>query len=318
MIIEKPVAFGVNAKDKKIRYESSSGGIFSLCAEERLSIGGVRCGAVLSDDRKSLMHVLIDDIEGLEKMRKSKYLQSQIKDTYSEIEVILDTGRMVLFSGTPCQVAGLKNFLGKKYSNLLTIEVVCHGVPSPELWKRYIEWIEKRYGKRVKDVNFRSKKNSWIRFDIDKILDDGEHIHDYHGDDPYYALFLKNYCLRPSCYLCQTKMEADISLGDLWGIEEIAPELNDDKGTSLVLLNTEKGREMWMKVQEKTVFQEVIYEKVVDKNMCIEMPVLRPMSRDTFFKDMKKMSFGKLAYKYQYPTFRMKIKHMIKSIIKKH
>lgn len=312
---EKPIAFGANSKDDNIRYESSSGGIFSLLAKEILHMGGVVCGAALSDDCKTVEHVIVNDAKGLEKLKKSKYLQSQMKDIYIKIDAILHSGRLVLFSGTPCQVAGLKCFLGNKYSNLLTVEVVCHGVPPQVLWKKYMEWIEKKYGKKIKKVNFRSKRESWIEFGIEKKIDPQEYIYHNHKDDPYLALFLTNSCLRPSCYACQTKMTADISLGDLWGIEKLAPELNDDKGTSLVLLNTEKGEKYWKKVQDKTVYKKVIYKKAVENNMCIEKPVLRPALRDTFFKDMDKMSFDKLAYKYRYPTFKLKVRHLIKIML---
>ena len=309
---KKPIAFGANAKDDVIRYESSSGGIFSLLATEVLSIGGVICGAILSDDCKTLTHTIIDNKKELEKIKKSKYFQSRMGDTYRKIRNILNSGRTVLFSGTPCQVAGIKNYLKTGYANLLTIEVICHGVPSPELWKMYLEWIEKKCGKSVKNVNFRSKKESWNRFGVDEKLDEGEYIYNYHKDNPYFALFLKNCCLRPSCYSCRTKMTADISLGDLWGIEKIAPELNDGKGTSLVLINTEKGAKAWEKIQSKTVFRKIVYEKAVKNNICIEKSVLRPPLRDTFFEDMKRMSFEKLAYKYRYPTLKSKIKHLIK------
>lgn len=309
---EKILAFGVNAKDDNIRYESSSGGVFSLLAEEILDNGGAVCGAALSDDCKTLTHVIVNDIKELDKLKRSKYIQSQMKDIYRKIDVILNSGRLVLFSGTPCQVAGLKCFLGNEYSNLLTVEVVCHGVPPKILWKKYTEWLEKKYGKKIKEVNFRSKKDSWSAFGIEKKIGQQEYIYHNHNDDPYLALFLKNCCLRPSCYSCQTKMMADVSLGDLWGIKELAPVLNDNKGTSLVLLNTEKGEKYWEKIQSKTVFQKIIYEKAVENNMCIEKPVLRPALRDTFFEDIDKMSFDKLVYKYRYPTFKLKIKHLIK------
>lgn len=314
MIRKETTAFGVNAKDDKIRYESSSGGMFSLLAMEVLSIGGVICGAALSDDCRTLTHVIINNLDELAKIRKSKYFQSRIGDIYGKILDILNTGKMVLFSGTPCQVAGLKKFLRKDYSNLITIEVICHGVPSSKLWRKYLDWIEKKYGKNVKSVNFRSKKDSWERFGMVEKLDDEEYIYNHHRDNPYFALFLSNCCLRPSCYSCQTKKIADISLGDLWGIEEIAPDLDDGKGTSLVLINSEKGKRIWEKVKSKTVFQEILYERAVENNVCIERSVLKPALRDTFFGDMNRMQFGQLAFMYRYPTLKLRVKHIIKIV----
>ena len=224
-------------KDKDVRLSSSSGAVFSSLAEYVLNKNGIVYGVAMSEDCYSAEFIAVTDRSGLTKLRGSKYLQAKVGDTFKKAKVELQAGKLVLFTGTGCQVNGLKNFLGKDYDNLICMDVICHGAPSPALWKEYAQYQEKKSGGKLKGINFRCKDESWTDFGLKEVLEDipedsVKRLYIPKDKDPYMQMFLRDYCLRPSCYECVAKKEkmSDITIGDFWGIELVDEEMADVSG----------------------------------------------------------------------------------------
>ena len=211
--------------DNNVRLISSSGGLFSIFADETISNNGIVSGAIFDKDY-SVFHKCED--KNYELMRSSKYLQSRIGDNYKEVKKYLEEGRNVLFSGTECQVAGLKSFLKVDYDNLVTVGVLCHGVPSPLVWSKYLDSISDKRNKTIGKVSFRNKDEGWKEYNLKINFKNGEVLKEGFGNNPYMKSFLSEICLRPSCHKCKFKKlerEADITIGDSWGIKKLLPEL---------------------------------------------------------------------------------------------
>ncbi len=295
-----PNTYAAYAKNDNIRLESSSGGIFTVLAEIVLRMGGSVYGVKMSDDCSRAEYARVTELVGLDALKGSKYLQAYIGDTYSVVKKDLEAGIPVLFSGTGCLVNGLKGYLRKEYDNLYCVDVICHGVPSPELWKRYVEYINRKYNSELISVNFRSKKRGWKNFRIKKIDDRKKEIYVSKDVDLYMQMFLKNTCLRPSCYECVAKNEkkADLTIADFWGIENVAPEMDDGNGTSLVIARTEKGIRLFESITEDVTVKEVAYEAGVRGNSAESRSANRPEERTQFFVDMNRMQFDELGKKY--------------------
>ena len=256
-------SFAAYSRDMKIRYESSSGGIFSEIALFILNQGGVIYGAAYNNEFR-VKHICVDNINDLHKLRGAKYSQSYLGSCYSEISCRLDTGQKVLFTGTPCQVAGLKTFLKKTYSNLYTLDFVCHGIPSPLVWEKYVQYRTKKDSKGILPniINLRSKSTGWskYRYSIEFQYPNGIKYSAKSKEDLFMRLFVGDYINRESCSNCQFRGYnrcSDITLGDFWGIWEIAPEMDDNKGTSLVLIQSVKGTEILNQLRNKLVLKEV-------------------------------------------------------------
>ena len=260
-------AYAAFANDKKIRMNSSSGGLFTVLANEILKNDGIVVGATL--ENHVVKHIIIDNLKDLEKLKKSKYVQSDINNIYKEVKKNLDKNIKVMFSGTSCQVAGLKSYLKRDYSNLICIDVVCHGVPSPKVFDKYLDSIEKKHNVKVTDVNFRSKVNGWNPFSIDIDGDNKKIISEGIYENVYMKAFLQNLILRNSCYDCKFKnfkAQSDITLGDYWGIEQVHGDDDnflDNKGVSLVFINTIKGRNIF-----KNIFSKIYYKKTDIDEAC--------------------------------------------------
>lgn len=238
-----PIAFAAKNKNEKIRLQSSSGGVFYELASKALSDGGYVCGAVF-DEQFHVKHIVSDTQEDLERMMGSKYAQSDMGFCYREIKKKLDDGEKVLFTGCPCQVAGLRTYLGKDYLNLLLVELICHGIPSDSMLQTYIGMQEKKYGAKLKRLEFRNKANGWhsssVRMQFENKCIYAAPI----GADAYMKGFLGNVFLKPACYSCNFRnfsSGADITIGDFWGAEIELPKEDDNKGISAVIANTEKG-----------------------------------------------------------------------------
>lgn len=223
-----------------VRRRSSSGGIFSLLAEEVLRRGGVVFGARF-DAAFEVVHDYTEEPAGLAAFRGAKYLQSRIGDSYRRAQEFLRGGRLVLFSGTPCQIAALKLYLRRDYDNLIAVEIVCHGVPSPMLWRQYLAGLVGRGGTRaVTQVNFRDKLHGWKGYHVSVATGEGLLYHEHKDCDPWIRALVHRLTLRPACGDCPAKIQnsaADITLGDCWGIDTLAPELDDDAGCSVVICN---------------------------------------------------------------------------------
>lgn len=275
----KPLkVYAAKNKNEEIRRQSSSGGIFTLLAEKVIAEGGVVFGARF-DENWDVIHSWTDTIEGIAAFRGSKYVQSTIGDTYREARDFLKQGRKVLFSGTPCQIAGLKKYLRKDYDNLLTVDVVCHGVPSPLVWRTYLnETREQLRAKRgvgkksvplsidelpvITDISFRDKTNGWKKYGFRlryaafeaasntvsaSVQRKNNDIVEYHMDNIYMRGFHYSLYLRPSCYACPSKSGkslSDMTIADYWGIDNYYPTWDDDKGTSLILCYSEFAKSL--------------------------------------------------------------------------
>ena len=284
--------------DNDIRLSSSSGGIFSLLTTSFDVVYGV----AMSENCYGAEFARIEgDVAPL---RGSKYFQAKVGDAFKEVKKDLLAGKRVLFSGTGCQINGLSLFLGKEYPNLFLLDIICHGVPSPKLWKEYVVYQEKKYGK-LYSVNFRCKDNSGQNFGMNERygLKESEEIKQLYiskDADSFMRMFLRNHCLRPSCYDCHAKSykKSDMTIADFWGIESVAPEMNDGKGTSLVITRTDKGQELFESIKSELKWKEVRYEDGVRGNPSEYSSVARPATRDTFFADLDTLSFEEMEKKY--------------------
>ena len=282
--------------DNDIRLSSSSGGIFSLLTANFDVIYGV----AMSEDCYGAEFVRVEgDVAHL---RGSKYFQAKMGDAFKEVKKDLLAGKKVLFSGTGCQINGLSLFLGKDYSNLFLLDIICHGVPSPKLWKEYVEYQESKYGK-LQSVNFRCKDDSWQDFGMkEKVKENEEETQLYisKDKDSFMRMFLRNHCLRPSCYDCHAKFykKSDMTIADFWGIESVAPEMNDGKGTSLVITRTDKGQELFESIKNELKWKDVSYKDGVRGNPSEYSSVTRPVTRDSFFADLNSCSFEEMEKKY--------------------
>jgi coenzyme F420-reducing hydrogenase beta subunit len=305
-----------NNNDKE-RLNSSSGGIFILIAKKVIENGGVVFG-VSFDDKFSVSHNYAESIEGLSDFMGSKYLQSDLKDSFLKVKDFLKSGRTVLFSGTPCQIGGLKAFLKRDYDNLITQDIVCHGCPSPKLWKKYLS----TYGNSedISKVSFREKSKGWHNFSFFIKTKNNDFI-DSHGDNKYMYLFLKNFCLRKSCYNCSFKnkyRDSDLTLGDFWGIENVFPEMDDDKGISLLVINSVKGEKTFEELKEQMTYRETDLDAAISYNTAYVESCAEPKNRLAFFKDLDKKKFDKLYKKYYIKDpFLTNIKRYVKRKIKR-
>lgn len=313
-------------KDKDVRLSSSSGAVFSSLAEYVLNKSGIVYGVAMSEDCYSAEFIGVTDSEGLTKLRGSKYLQAKVGNTFKSVKKELQAGKLVLFTGTGCQVNGLKTFLGKDYDNLICMDVICHGAPSPALWREYARDQEKKMGGKLKEINFRCKDDSWVDFGMKEVLstipeDSVKKFYISKDKGPYMQMFLRDYCLRPSCYECMVKKEkmSDLTVADFWGIKDVAPEMNNGLGTSLVLIRTKKGQEIFNYISCEMKLKEVTYEAGVKGNPAEYKSCVRPSQRDTFFDDMHTMSFEELEGKYAPPikySLKTRAKRKTKKIMK--
>lgn len=275
---------------------SSSGGIFGLLARRVLSEGGVVCGAAFDEGCRSVRHVLIGNEAGLDAVMRSKYVQSSIgKDVYRGVRNAIRSGRRVLFAGTACQVAGMSGYLGKLGESdlFLSVDVICHGVPSPELWSRWIDYRGEAFGSDVCDVNMRSKTTGWLSYSAaykhaaekDNIGDTESRVF---GEDWYMKVFLANASLRSSCLACPAKRSsgADITLGDFWGFQNIHPEVDCSKGVSAVLCNTKKGERAFKAISRITLSGSATLDEVVAGNPSLIRSVSPHPKREEFLNDV--------------------------------
>ena len=307
------------SKDKKIRENGSSGGIFQILAEDVLNKNGIVIGAAF-DEKFVLSHIPIDKYQDLNKLLGSKYVQSDMKEIYKYVKEKLKD-RLILFVGTPCQVAGLKSYINGKDENLITIDFICHGVPSGKVFQKYIKEIEKKYKKKISYYSFRDKKNGWKNFNTKIVIEQNEII-EQHNKNNYMKIFLWDLALRQSCYNCKFKLGnkySDITLGDFWGIEN-KPEIikDDDKGISAIILNTIKGKKIFEENKEKIVYKRCKIEDILKVNTALNISVQLPKNREKFFKHMDEYTIQELAKKYIKKEYKIVlIIRKLKNIIKK-
>lgn len=294
-----PEAYAAYNRDETVRQNSSSGGVFSLVAEKVLADGGAVYGAAW--EGRAVRHIRISSREELHLLRGSKYVQSQIGDTYVQTRKDLKAGILVLYTGTPCQIEGLLRFLGKSPENLICMDVICHGVPSPMVWETYCDFREKKAGAEITSVSFREKRYGWKQYSVKMAFGNGKQYHCKHREDPYMRTFLHDFSLRPSCYQCRFRKYdhcSDLTVADFWGSQQVCPELDDDKGMSLVLANSGKGRQILEQLNEGMCLCPVDFDSAVRSNPAIKKSPEKPENRDRFLQEIQEGMFAEVAARY--------------------
>ncbi len=308
-----PDAYACYSKDEKIVKISSSGGIFTLLASQIINRGGVVFGAAFNENY-DVEHKKITRIKDLELLRGSKYVQSNLGKTFLQVKELLNQGTLVYFSGTPCQIDGLLCFLDKKYDNLICQDIVCHGVPSPKVWKLYLKKFKLQNNV---SISFRDKTSGWENYSF-SIKDNKGKFIQLARDNDYMKVFLNNLCLRPSCYNCHSKSlsrNSDLTLADFWGAKEIYPQFYNDKGISLVLINSKKGNHLFRDIVKQTNYIKVDILNVIKNNSSINKSAVLPVERENFFEDIQKKSFNKVTKKYVKVPIILKLKRLIRDFL---
>ncbi len=306
-----PKAFAAKNLNKIDQKNSSSGGIFISIAKKIIELNGVVYGAAYNN-KFEVNNVRVCDEFELITLQGSKYVQSNMNNVFVKVKEDLDSNRYVLFSGTPCQVKSLKNFLRKDYEKLLTCDLVCHGVPSQKIFKKYICYLEKKYHKKIKKYDFRNKeKKGWGL--TSKIIFEDDTCKYINSDfDPYYDNFLNATIYRESCYnckFCNLKRCSDITLADYWGVLSFHPDFYDKDGVSLILVNTEKGENILKQLKTVEILKTDV-EKAMLKNQNLKKPSNRPYIRDKIYDDIENDCYIKNNLKYK-----INLKKIIKPFI---
>jgi len=306
-------------KNKDEKNNSSSGGIFYPIAKYILKNNGVIFG-VIFDENLVAIHTFYENVDDIKKFQGSKYVRSNIKDSYQKAEEFLKTGRYVLFTGTPCQCNGLKAYLKKDYEKLVTCEIVCHANPSPKVLKNYIKNLEIKYNKKVKNIHFRSKENGWrCQFPIIEFQDESKI-----EENSYFKAFVNELINRPSCYdcrFCTINRHADFSIGDFWGIENLNVDIiDDDSGISLLNVNSDKAKKILNEIKDNLDLIKVDTDKAFSYNHHSNVPVHK--NRDVFFKGIadgtiNETNIIKYMNKYNQKSLYKKVVGKIKHILKK-
>lgn len=327
--LTKPVCYAAKSKDIIYQKSASSGGVFPILADYILENNGIVIGCTIDENLK-VRHIAIKNKEELTKIMGSKYVSSDLDGIFKIVKEELNKGTQVLFSGVPCQISALKNFLRKDYENLITVEVICHGTPSQKLFDKYIEELENKYKGKIIEYDFRSKKAAyWGTYKaLVKIKNNDKTIEKkINADfDKYYWSFLNSKNCRESCYECKfakKERNSDFTLGDFWGIEKIMPEMIDYNGVSIVIINSDKGLNLFSEVKEKLNIKSVDYDTICKHNGQLEHPPVRPLERDTWYNKIDEDNFIKYIKikndfrDYIKIIFPQKLKFKIKKILKK-
>lgn len=272
-------------RNEAIRLRSSSGGVFHALAQKIIAEGGVVFGARF-DEQWQVVIDYTEDIKGVEAFMGSKYVQARVGNAFAHVKRFLQQGRKVLYSGTPCQIAGLNHYLRKPYKDLLTVDFICHGTPSPKVWERYLDEITPK-NSSIKNVKFRDKYSSWKNYGFYVSYDKQSRTISLQScflDNPYMKAFLSDLILRPSCHDCKAKSgrsHSDITIADFWGIEHVFPQMDDDKGTGMVFVNSEKGQ--FVVGLPNLAVMETTYEEVKHLNKPYHSSVQPNPHREYFF-----------------------------------
>ena len=288
-------AYAVINKDDEIRAQSSSGGVFFPLAKWVIEQGGVVFGARWND-KWDVVHDYAEDIEGVKAFMRSKYVQSVVGDTLKQAKDFLDSGRWVLYSGTPCQLGGLRAYLGKEYDKLIQVDLICHGVPSPGVWRSY---LKDYFGKdELLDVNFRDKREGWLNFQCVTTTATTTICEKQMGN-PYFKGFLNNVYLRNSCYGCRFRQyhrTSDITLADYWGVNKLCLDMYDDKGTSIVFVHSQKGQYLMDKVCDNMIILEQVKENAILYNASVIQSMTMPDTRKVYFTTFRHIGFARSAF----------------------
>lgn len=301
---DKQIIYAYSSPNENLRARSSSGGAFSVIAESLLKQGGVVYGAGFNPDYSELLHMHAENSEELDNLRRSKFIQSRKNTVYSEILHLLKADRKVLYTGTPCEIGALKVFLQKDYSNLLTCDLICGCVSSPGVYARYIGEMKDKYNSPVSFVNFKDKRQGWRGKGISIKFKNGSEYYSSILDDYYVVSFHSRFNIRPSCFSCKYRSllrASDFTLGDFWGIEQIDKKLDDNKGLSLLLVNSAKGKKVLSSLDGDFHLIDILLEDYSLKyNWCVHVnPEFDNWeSRKLFYKDLNSDPFLVVAEKH--------------------
>lgn len=296
----EPDVYALQHKDKNVVKQSSSGGAFTLLSDLILSRGGVIAGCIIDEDF-NVIHTIAEDVACRDRMRGSKYVQSDMRDIYSRVKELCQE-RPVLFVGTPCQVAGLNAFLGRPPENLITVDFLCHGTPSAQLLRDHVRFLEKRYRRSAASYKFRDKKYGWRHVESITFKDGSKKTN--YNTFRLKHFFATNLNLRPSCYACQyTRCErpSDITIGDFWGAEAKIKNY-ENIGISFAMANTERGKALLKNVNNTAIFQTVTRTDILQRAMI--KPAPRPSAVDRFWEDYKNGGYESVIQKYRAPRWK--------------
>lgn len=301
--LERPLIFGVKHKDIQQIEQSQSGAAFIPFSDYILENGGIVYGAGYSDDF-TVIHKRATTKKERDEFRGSKYVQSDLTDIFKQIKTDLKNGKLVCFSGTPCQTAGLNSFVGKKLrNNLFLIDIVCHGVPAPNLWRDNLKYISNKYHSEITKVNFRDKSKGWK-----SSIESYQFSTKKQYSKVYTHIFLSNIALRKSCYSCHFTNKtrpSDISIADFWGVEKYNPDFaNDNKGCSVIFINTNNGLNLFKKIKSQF---DILTDIKNYSQPNLEHPSKSHIKREQFIKDYESYGFQYCCKKYNFTTFRFKI-----------
>jgi acetyltransferase-like isoleucine patch superfamily enzyme/coenzyme F420-reducing hydrogenase beta subunit len=318
--------YAAEHKNLEVVFDSTSGGLFSALADIMYKDSGFVGGAVFNKDF-SVKHFISNDKQDLARLRSSKYVQSSLIGFYTQVADLLKRGENVLVCGTPCQMAALRAYLRKDYDNLIIADFICRGINSPKVWHKYLDSFKERYGSPVVYCKAKSKEFGWRNLTQKVILADGRHVYETKDQSAYTRGYISTsaYC-RPSCYSCQFKgypRMSDITLADFWGVEKLSTGMDKNLGTSLVMVNSQKGRKFFERVKTRINFIQVPFKSIESGNPSLNLPIEQPLVDKTeFFADLDRMTFTEIANKYIFRTsvthrsFKEKIKSLLRKLLK--
>lgn len=312
-------AYVINNKNDEIRKESTSGGAFTAIAKYIIKNGGVVYGATFNDNWE-VVHKKAEREQDLKQFRGSKYVQSNLDHIFSEIKKQLDEDRWVCFSGTPCQIEGISNFLKKDYDKLVLVDVVCRAVPSPGFLKKYLKYIKenKLNGNEINQVLFRDKSKYGYRYSTMTIKTEKDTYRAGVETDPYLRAFFENYSDRPSCYECKFRKKcrnSDFTIWDCFNIEDFNKEMDDNKGTTRMLIHSDKGKKIFENLKEDFYYIEVSPEQLTKDVREMKYSVKPNINREDFFCDMNVMDTEEVIKKYFPDTIKVKIERKARKIL---
>ena len=300
---ETPKVFAAWSLDEELRLTSTSGGIFSELAKSVINSGGFVVGAKYNE-KNLVEHEMVDSLDGLEQLKQSKYVQSVIGEIFVKVEEKLKEGHCVAFCGTPCQVAGLYNYLKVSYEKLITFDFICRGVNSPKAYMKFLDYVEKKFNSEIDRVWFKNKSHGWNQSPLTTmILFKNGQQSVLSGDDNIYmrGYLEENLYMRPSCFECKHNAIprcADITLADFWGVASIDPSFDDDKGTSLVLINSKKGDIMWENVSDKLFKRETTIEMALPGNSILSQAAKKNPLSEEFLTMLDTLTFDQAVNKF--------------------
>ena len=315
----KPIVFACRNKDKQILEQSSSGGVFALLADTVIKKGGVVYGADFNGQNE-VCHIRVDNDCDIERLMGSKYVQSNKKDIWQQIKSDLKDGRLVLFSGTLCENGALRSYLKKNYDNLICVDFICMGTPSPAVWKRHISDLEDKYGGQAKTISFRTKKYGAYTHSLSVVFDNGKYYWRPQFAEPYVKSFHSRIYLRKSCHNCSYKQahrNTDLTLADFWSIQSTDIKIPTDKGVSMVIVNGPKGKKIFESISVGLEYEQTTIEVAKRVQPMLTSSCTPSSNRGDFFKQFNthpEISFAKIIGQYEPISIKDKIRAYLKSI----